>query len=105
MGIIPNFIIPEAERSGTTAISSYLDQHPEIFICKMKEPNFFSKNYHMGLEWYESIFKDTREFSRFDLLRYLTKKELELKKLLEIPAQPIYPILKFQNEYINSTPK
>ena len=28
--------------SGTTSVAHYLDQHPEIFVCKPKEPNFFA---------------------------------------------------------------
>lgn len=74
MEVRPNFIIPGAGRSGTTALASYLDQHPEVFISRLKEPNFFSDNYHLGIEWYVSLFRDSSEFGRFELLRYFTKR-------------------------------
>ena len=39
---IPNFLIIGAMRSGTTALYYYLEQHPEIYMSPVKEPNFFS---------------------------------------------------------------
>ena len=38
----PNFFIVGAPKSGTTALYCYLRQHPEIFMCKPKEPQFFA---------------------------------------------------------------
>ncbi len=38
---LPSFIVIGASRSGTTSLHHYLDQHPEIFICPRKSPNFF----------------------------------------------------------------
>ena len=38
----PNFIIIGAGKSGTSALDYFLGQHPEIFMSKKKEPNFFS---------------------------------------------------------------
>lgn len=38
----PNFFIVGAPKSGTTALWSYLSQHPEVFMCRPKEPQFFS---------------------------------------------------------------
>ena len=38
---LPNFLIIGAAKSGTTSLWSYLKQHPEVFMCKPKEPNFF----------------------------------------------------------------
>ena len=38
----PNFFLLGAAKSGTTSIAQYLDQHPEIFVAKPKEPNFFA---------------------------------------------------------------
>ena len=39
--LIPDFLIIGAGKSGTTSLDKYLHQHPEIFIPKVKEPNFF----------------------------------------------------------------
>lgn len=38
----PNFLIIGAGKSGTTALYSYLSQHPEIFMSPVKETNFFA---------------------------------------------------------------
>lgn len=38
---LPNFIVVGAAKSGTTALWYYLSQHPQIFMCSPKEPNFF----------------------------------------------------------------
>lgn len=40
----PNFFIVGAPKSGTTALYSYLGQHPEIFMCTPKEPQFFASD-------------------------------------------------------------
>jgi len=38
----PNFFLIGAAKCGTTSVAKYLDQHPEVFVSKPKEPNFFS---------------------------------------------------------------
>lgn len=38
----PNFLILGAAKSGTTSLYYYLRQHPDIYMCRMKEPHFFS---------------------------------------------------------------
>jgi len=41
-GIIPNVFIVGAPRCGTTALHTYLGQHPEIFMAMEKENNHFA---------------------------------------------------------------
>jgi hypothetical protein len=38
---LPNFFILGASRSGTTSLYHYLKQHPDVFMCPKKEPNFY----------------------------------------------------------------
>lgn len=38
----PNFFLVGAAKSGTTSVANYLDQHPEVFVCRPKEPNYFA---------------------------------------------------------------
>ncbi len=40
----PNFFIVGAPKSGTTALYSYLTQHPQIFMSRLKEPQFFASD-------------------------------------------------------------
>jgi hypothetical protein len=41
-GTMPNFLVIGAAKSGTTSLHYYLDQHPEIYMSPVKEPNFFA---------------------------------------------------------------
>jgi len=38
----PNFFIIGAGKSGTTSLYHYLKQHPQIFMCPVKEPKYFA---------------------------------------------------------------
>lgn len=39
---MPDFLVIGAAKSGTTSLYHYLDQHPDIFMAPVKEPNFFA---------------------------------------------------------------
>src|SRR3954471_20731855 len=62
---LPTFFIIGAPKAGTTSLHHYLDQHPEIQMSAVKEPQFFSGPpdgipYRMGriedLSRYEELF-------------------------------------------------
>jgi hypothetical protein len=38
----PTFIVIGAARCGTTALQAFLGQHPQVYMCPVKEPNFFA---------------------------------------------------------------
>ena len=38
---LPNFLIIGAPKSGTTSLYRYLNQHPQIYMSRLKEPHFF----------------------------------------------------------------
>ena len=40
--MLPNSYIVGTPKSGTTSLFHYLNDHPEVFMCPVKEPNFFS---------------------------------------------------------------
>ena len=40
----PNFLVVGAAKAGTTSIAKYLEEHPEIFISKIKEPFYFVRD-------------------------------------------------------------
>ena len=74
---LPSFIVIGAARSGTTALHRFLRQHPGIFMCRNKEPNFFAfegepldyrgpgaefvNNSVASLEAYQALFEDAPE--------------------------------------------
>ena len=41
--LVPNFFIAGAPKAGTTSLYHYLDQHPQVYMCPIKEPNFFAE--------------------------------------------------------------
>lgn len=42
-------------KCGTTSLFNSLDQHPEIAGCRYKEPRFFTKDFHRGYDYYQSL--------------------------------------------------
>ena len=60
---LPNFIIIGAAKSATTALTTALPKHPDIFISKLKEPKFFGSNYKKGWAWYASRFEKGKGYT------------------------------------------
>ncbi len=56
--MLPNLIVIGARKCATTSLHHYLSLHPEIYMSKIKELNFFVKEmrFKKGLRWYESQF-------------------------------------------------
>lgn len=55
---LPNFLVIGAQRSGTTTLWQHLDSHPDVFVPREKELDFFIHyfNWSRGWSWYESRF-------------------------------------------------
>ncbi|TAN52523.1 MAG: sulfotransferase [Methylococcaceae bacterium] len=58
----PNFFIVGAPKCGTTALSRYLQEHPQIFMCDPKEPHYFADDlprhrYVDNLDAYQALFR------------------------------------------------
>lgn len=60
--MLPNFIAIGAARSGSTWIYRNLDSHPQVFVSKVKETHFFSRDYGKGLDFYESYFRGAHAY-------------------------------------------
>jgi hypothetical protein len=43
--VLPNFFLAGAPKSGTTSLYHYLDQHPQIYMCPIKEPCYFASEF------------------------------------------------------------
>jgi hypothetical protein len=56
MNRLPTYIIAGAMRSGTTALNSYLREHPDVAVSSRKEVHFFDSFYDRGVEWYREQF-------------------------------------------------
>ena len=55
--VLPNFLVVGSPKCGTTNLCFQLLQHPDIFISKKKELDFFNRQYSLGQNWYESQFE------------------------------------------------
>lgn len=55
-----SFLVPGFSKCGTTTLCSLLDQHPDIHIPALKEPNFFCKDdYEQRWDEYKNLFADS----------------------------------------------
>lgn len=60
----PNLYIPGAGKSGTSSLHEYLNQHPSIFMSRIKEPHYFSRSdYPNGLDEYKQLFGDVGDYA------------------------------------------
>jgi hypothetical protein len=83
---LPNFIVIGAYKSGTTSLYNYLRQHPEIFMSRIKEPNFFAHEKKAKMMREEG--KEVRVIDNMDSYQDLFKKVTNEKAIGE--ASPIY---------------
>lgn len=52
----PSFLILGQQKAGTTALFERLTQHSLIDSPLLKEPSYWSLNYHWGERWYANVF-------------------------------------------------
>lgn len=52
----PTFVIPGVQRAGTTSLSFYLNQNPDVFIPARKEVHYFDFATSWGIDWYLNEF-------------------------------------------------
>jgi hypothetical protein len=53
---LPNFLIVGAQKAGTTALYSYLREHPAVTGPPWKEVSFFDRHFWRGAAWYRGHF-------------------------------------------------
>ena len=54
--VLPNFIIIGAMKCGTTSLYYDICEHPCVSPAAYDEIGFFDSNFHLGLNWYRSMF-------------------------------------------------
>ncbi|HKJ87522.1 MAG TPA: sulfotransferase domain-containing protein [Gammaproteobacteria bacterium] len=52
----PDVFLIGAQKAGTTTLAEILDSHPGVTLSDPKEPHFFTKNLHLGWDWYRECF-------------------------------------------------
>jgi hypothetical protein len=63
-GILPDYLIVGAPRSGTTSVHGWLGNHPMVAATE-KEILFFNAQWGRGVDWYRSRFPAAAERERF----------------------------------------
>jgi hypothetical protein len=53
---LPDYLIVGAQKSGTTSLWEYLNDHPSVDAPCQKETYFFDTNFQQGANWYRSHF-------------------------------------------------
>jgi hypothetical protein len=108
---LPNLIIIGGQKCATTSLHYYLGLHPEIFMSRQKELNFFVREYNWdkGVEWYKSHFigkvkifgessPDYTHYPFFDGVPERIHALLQQPKLIYILRNPIDRIV---SEYVH----
>ena len=70
----PNFFIVGAAKAGTTSLAHYLDEHPQVYLSPIKEPNYFSRN-DIHPEHFRKLLKE--RLALFNIKQYLSESELK----------------------------
>jgi len=61
MRTLPDFIVIGAMKSGTTSLYNYICEHPCVLPAAYDEVGFFDDNFHLGLNWYRSLFPTKKQ--------------------------------------------
>ena len=60
MRVLPDFIIIGSMKCGTTSLYYDICEHPCVSPAAYDEIGFFDSNFHLGLNWYRSMFPTKR---------------------------------------------
>ena len=91
--VLPECFVIGVVRSGTTSLYHYLKQHPSIAPATYDELGYFDDNYHLGINWYKSLFptkftknkiiKKYGKFLTYDVTTFYIYNPLVAKRILE----------------------
>ena len=91
--VLPECFVIGVVRSGTTSLYHYLKQHPSIVPATYDELGYFDDNYHLGINWYKSLFptkftknkiiKKHGKFLTYDVTPFYIYNPLVAKRILE----------------------
>ena len=103
--VLPDFLVIGAKRCGTTSLYQHLSEHPCISRSPRDNIGFFNENYHLGINWYKSLFptvfykkkmeSKNKQCLFFDVTSTYMEEELTAKNVYEVnPNQKIIVILR-----------
>lgn len=105
----PDFLVAGMMKSGTTTLHRWLEAHPSVTPCTVKEPHFYSHRWERGATWYASLFPEAREGSRTfessqsysdpDLAGTVADRLLETAPGMRLVFVLRHPIARARSEY------
>lgn len=88
---VPNFLVVGAAKSGTTSLSNYLRQHPQIFMASPKEPRFITSQFlKFPLNGPGDKFVEKEFVKDFDSYQRLFESADHFKAVGEASADTLY---------------
>lgn len=110
--MLPNLIIIGAMKSATTSLHEYLSHHPDIFMSKRKELNFFvaQQEWSKGIAWYESHFSEAAKvrgesspnYTRYPLFDGVPERMHEILPEAKLIYCVRDPVKRFVSHYLHS---
>ncbi len=94
----PRFLILGQAKAGTSALFQYLSEHPDMVPPLVKEPQYWSQNFLLGQEWYESLFprlaEGGRRFTGEGSVTYLINPQAPKRVYEAMPAVKLIVLLR-----------
>ena len=105
---LPNLLIVGAAKSGTTSLHNYLNQHPDIFMSRHKEPHFLINSeigedrIHKGvtsIDDYKNMFKTQDEYiyKGESSVMYLSFPDFSIKNIRKYLSSSVKIIIMLRN--------
>lgn len=105
----PDFLVAGMMKSGTTTLHRWLEAHPSVRPCKVKEPHFFSYRWSRGADWYASLwpegnegtltFESSQSYSHPDLAEGVVGRILQVAPDVRLVFVLRHPIARARSEY------
>ena len=103
--VLPDFIIIGTVRSGSTSLYYNICEHPSVLSADYDEIGFFDSNYHLGVNWYRSMFPTKKKMDNLkkttgfaitgeDTPFYFWKKEVSERIFKLLPNVKIISIFR-----------
>jgi Sulfotransferase domain len=99
--VLPNLFVIGAGKSGTSSLHYYLDQHPDVYMSRIKHPFYFQRDtWRQRLDWYQSLFPErtpvrgesSPSYSAYPVKRDVPRRIHELTpdaKLIYVVRDPV----------------
>lgn len=100
MNTNPNLFIVGAAKSGTTSLHNYLDQHPDIYMSRFKEPHFLI-NHEIGCDRIPNSISDEKDYYNLFLNGFNEKYRGESSVMYLMYPEIVIP--KINNKFGNDS--